>query len=356
MSAHLAARERVLVRVPDWLGDLVMAEPALRGVHERVRELDGELTLAGIPHLLELFDGVFEGARRVDARDTRAWRGHDLALLLTNSFRSAWQAWTAGIPRRIGAARDARGWLLTHAVTPALERGRAPLGIGRVGRGARYLPRPFGASCIELAHWAGCTVRDPRPRLVVARDAQRAAEARLAAFGLSRDAAFVLANVGGRAGGAKSLSSTIWGHALAGLAQPVVLVAGPGEEAALDEVRALAPRAHACAAPLAGLRELAALSSLARVVATTDSGPRHVANAVGAALVVVFGPTDPRHTADHTQSTTALRVPLECGPCHRERCELTGDAHMRCMRAISPEALRAAIEARLVHAERVATA
>jgi len=49
-------------------------------------------------------------------------------------------------------------------------------------------------------------------------------------------------------------------------------------------------------------------------------------------------------------------VPLECGPCHRERCELTGDAHMRCMRAISPEALRAAIEARLVHAERVATA
>lgn len=343
MTERLRAGDRVLARVPDWLGDVVMAEPALRALHERVRELGGTLSLAGTPRLLEVLGDAFEGCARVDASDAAAWRGHDLAVLFVNSFRSAWTARAARIPRVAGYARELRGFLLTHAVTPAFERGRAPVGVGWRGHWPRYLPRPFGATCAELVQGLGASVRDSRPRLRATEGARTAARERLRSLGIDAGAPFVLANAGGRPDSAKAWPAQSWGSALRDLGVPVVLVAGPGEELALARVRELAPRAHACVEPLAGLGELVALCELASAVATADSGPRHIANAVGTSLVVVCGPTDPRHTADHTGSTRMLRVSVECGPCHLERCPLAGEARHRCMRGVEPELVRRAL-------------
>src|SRR6185436_854874 len=124
LGARLAGSERVLVRLPSWLGDFVMAEPALRAL---------------------------AAARRVpfsaqDPERARDWRGHDVALLCTGSFRSVWLALCARIPRRAGFARGGRGGWLTDALEPPLERGATPLGLGRPGRGRRRLPRPFERS------------------------------------------------------------------------------------------------------------------------------------------------------------------------------------------------------------------
>lgn len=341
MSALLRRGDRVLVRVPDWLGDVVMAEPALRALHERVGELGGSLVMLGKPRLFDVFGDAFEGVERRDASDARAWRGFDLAVLFTNSFRSAWSAFTARIPRRVGYSRDARGVLLTSAITPARECGRPAITNGIAGRRPRFLPRPFGATCIELVQALGCSVRDTRPKLVATERARAAALRRLVSFGLDSQAAFVLVNVGGRADSAKRYPAESWGSALREIEAEIVLVAGPGEEAALAKVRELVPQAHACAEPLAELSELVALCERATLVATADSGPRHLANAVGAPLVVLFGPTDPRHTADHTSRTIGLRIPVECGPCHRELCPLAGAAHHRCMQLLTPAHLAA---------------
>jgi len=330
VSVRLRGGERVLVRVPDWLGDLVMAEPALRALHERC----GSLTLAGEPRLLEVLGDALPGCARVDAHELRSWRGHDVAVLLVNSFRSAWTARRAGIRRVVGWSRDARGWLLTHAFVPALERGGAPVGIGTVGRGARHLPRPFGGSCIELVHWLGASVSDPRPRLSATRAAREHAQRRLASFGLGAKAQFTLANCGGRPGSAKAFPASHWIEALRSHCEPLVLVCGPGEEASVREIAAALPDAHACVDAVAGLPELVALCERASLALTADSGPRHIAAAVGTPLVVVCGPTDPRHTADFTKRTRVLRVPVACGPCHRETCPIEGAGHLRCMHAL----------------------
>ncbi len=341
--------DRLLVRVPDWLGDLVMAEPALRALHERVRELDGALTLAGSPRLFEVFDGRLDGVRRVDADDANAWRGHDVALLLTGSFRSAWSAARALIPRRVGQARDGRTWLLTQSVVPARELGATPLTLGIHGPFPRYLPRPFGATCVELAHSLGATVRDTRPRLEPSNAGLGALAKRLKSFGLRSDESFVLANVGARSGSAKGWPAESWASALSGFELPIVLVGGPTEEPVLERVRALTrdARVFACLEPLAGLGELVALCAAARLVLTADAGPRHVANAVGAPLVVVCGPSDPRHTADHNSRTLVLRAPVDCGPCHRERCPLSGEGELRCMRDVEPQRVANAARERL---------
>lgn len=334
---------KLAVRTPDWLGDLVMAEPTLRALDKRVKDLGGSLTFIGDTRLLEVFDGAFAGVDRATSTDPRSWRGHDVALLLVNSFRSAWQAARAGVRERIGYARDVRGWMLTQSIAPAREAGATPIGIGIHGRPPRYLPRPYGAACIELASALGVSVSDTHPRLRPSARGVEECARRLRRAGLEAGAPYVLVNVGSRVGSAKGYPAAQWGAVLAALSpwrdEPLLLVCGPGEEQQLHEARKHAGQAttFACLDPIASLPELVALCAGAKRVLTADAGPRHIANAVGARVVVACGPTDPRHTADHLARTTVLRVPVECGPCHREVCPLGGADELRCMRSIEPE-------------------
>lgn len=347
MSGRLDPRQRVLVRLPSWLGDLVMAEPVVRALHDEHRRAGTEerLSLAAPGRLLEVFEGRFPGARRLPfragrrmgkggnggAENARDWRGHDVALLCTGSFRSAWAALVAGIPRRVGWGRDGRSPLLTEALAPARERGRVPFELGRAGRWPRFLPRPFGTDCVELARFAGLEVLDARPRLEPAPAALERVAARLAGGGLTPADPYVLVNVGARPGSAKGYPAASWGRVLAELARavhlPQVLVCGPGEEAGAREALERAGeegggRRLLLDDPPAGLAELVALAGRARLALSADSGPRHVMAAAGAPVVALCGPTDPRHSADHLERVRILRVPVPCGPCHLERCPL----------------------------------
>jgi heptosyltransferase-2 len=352
---RLAPGDRLLIRLPNWLGDALMAEPAVSALAERVGP--AHVTLAGPGPLLELLGsggGELAAARRAGREPGPAWKGHDAAVLLTNSWRSALGAWRARIPVRAGWSRGGRGVLLTLAVTPPREVGRTPLGLGRPGRVPRYLPRPFGAAAGELAAWLGAPVRRTRPRLALPIALQSEARERAAARRAARawtEAPYALLNAGARPGSAKGYPPAAWTRVASLLLAeglPVVVAAGPGEEAALAEMRAaLGPGALFLSDPPADLAELAAWVAGADVVLTADGGPRHLAVALERPLVVVAGPTDPRHTADHLERTELLRARVPCGPCHRERCPLDGPKHHACMTRVAPEAVaRAALELR----------
>lgn len=355
MSGRLADTDRVLLRTPSWLGDFVMAEPVLRALCERGGE---RVTMSGPARLLELLDGRFPETRRarISEREPEGasdWRGADFAILLNGSFRSAWTAFAAGIPARAGFARGGRSPLLTHAFVPARERGGVPASLGRAGRFPRHLPRPFGAACVELAGWLGLTVRERVPRLLVSDRAREAANERLLRAGLAAGEPFVLVNAGARPGSAKGFPPERLAAALDLCAKrgtlPFVIACAPGEEENARATAALARRARVILLdqPAVGLPELVFLSSAARLVLTTDSGPRHLAQAFDTPTLVLCGPTDPRHTAEHPANVRVLRVTVPCGPCHRERCPLTGERRHVCMKSIEPEAIAHAAEALL---------
>ncbi len=116
---------KVLIRATNWVGDAIMALPALRAVRSHFP--DAEIAILARPYVADIYrdqqicdqlipydprgdQAGFSGRERL-AGELRTHK-FDLALLLQNAFDAAWLAWRAGIPQRIGYARDGRSLLL----------------------------------------------------------------------------------------------------------------------------------------------------------------------------------------------------------------------------------------------------
>ena len=121
MNADSRAPARIVVRMPNWLGDAVMALPAVRSV--RAAFPQASLAVAALPAIAPMFaedTGIGEVEviavdRGNEAKRLRDGR-FDTILLLPNSFRTALTARQSGIPQRWGYATSLRGGLLTRSV------------------------------------------------------------------------------------------------------------------------------------------------------------------------------------------------------------------------------------------------
>ncbi len=330
----------VALRLPSWIGDAVMAEPLVRAACGDPRV--GRARLIGREHVLELFEERFQGVERVvvargEKDRAELYTGATHALLLNGSWSSAFAAARARVPARAGFATRGRRALLTHPLTPPLERGGIAVGLAQRGARPRTLPRPFSAACRELGALFGLVVVDARPRLVPSSRGLALASAR----GLL-DQRFLLLHAGSRPESAKGVPPELWAAVLGALEHEserrIVLACAPGEEDVARRAFAACtdPRTRLLDAPPAGIAEIVAWTSRAELVITADNGARHIAQALARPTVVLFGPTDPRHTAEHGANVRGVRVDLECSPCHRERCPLPRPGERACMRRIDP--------------------
>lgn len=301
---------RLLVVCPSWVGDAVMATPAL----DRLRgELPGAyigaLVRPGIDRVLAgagFFDEVHVerasgvmGPKFVAAKVRP--RRYDTALLLTNSFSTALIARIAGVPRRVGYDRDGRGLLLTDRIRPEKREG----GGWAIVPAVNYYWRAVDAL---LCGPPGDGTPPPGAamRLAATPEEETEADAILERAGVGPGRRFALLNPGGN-NPAKRWPADRFAelgrrlredHALA------VLVNGSPNEAELT-----AEIASGCGgADLVALgNTLGALKAIVRrssLMVTNDTGPRHIAIAFGVPTVSLFGPTDHRWTV----------VPAGAGP------------------------------------------
>ena len=322
---------RVLLRLPNWLGDIIQCEPLLRsfvGTAER-------LTLVGPGVAQRLFGQMLSGACWLEADSSvSAWRNHELALLFDGSLRSAFKAARARIPRRVSWARGGKSLLLTDAVSPPRELGRAALGCGVKGSSPRWLARPFDVAVSELASAAGLEAAAGAPCLSVTAAGQEGASRLLGSVGVGEGAAFVLAALGGRPGSAKVIPAQTMSGLLAAFrresSMPVLLTCGPGEERHLALLQEQGLPSGVSSLGVSDLETLAGLLERSSAFLCSDSGPRHLAGALGRQAVVLHGPTDPRHSGLRGAPVRISRLQVPCGPCHKERCPLSGEDHMAC--------------------------
>ena len=332
--------DRLLIVLPSWVGDVVMATPALRALRHRFPE--SEITCLLKPYVRPVLDDA-PWHDRLTPSDSRSplalaarLRRHrfDAAVLLPNSFRSALTCALAGIGRRVGYARDGRGMLLTDRLRPARE-------------GRRFVPVPMIDYYLALAGRLGAEVSDRRMELFTSDEDERRADRLLREAGVDDPGRpLVLLNPGAANHG----DAKLWpaerfaavADALIDRHNAAVLVNGsPKERALLDRVHAAARHPLIDLPALGG--DLALLKSIARrcrLVLTNDTGARHIAVATGAPTLSLFGPTDPEWTRLDADHERILRANQDCPACHTP-----GKRHSHtCMSAIEVDTVLHAAE------------
>ncbi len=328
---------RLVVRAPNWLGDIVMALPAIAAV--RAAHPDAQLALAAPAPFADIcaavpgVDAVVplrgSGIRAVGlhAQALRAG-GFDVAILFTNSFGSALAASRAGIAERWGYQRDWRRRLLTRAIAPRPRRGTAAApGPAGPHHSAYYLRL---VAALDMPPVAGPVTLVP-PAAAIER-----AAALFAGAGIAPDAVLVGFAPGAAYGSAKRwpperVAAAITGVATRGARAVLVGAAGDAEIARAIQ-SALEPAVRASVVDLVGRTDAATLmAALVRcaVVVANDSGAMHVASAVGRPVVAIFGPTDERATAPMGPHTL-VRHDVFCRPCLLRACPIDH----RCLRRI----------------------
>jgi len=330
---------RVVVRVPNPLGDQIMATPALAAIRERY---PGAFVAGhGGAGARDLYAGsgffddfVVSGRREGFLRQARALRAHrfELCILLTGSFRTAVPPWLARIPHRVGYRWSGRTALLTaHWPRP------------RPG-GARG-PYPTKHYFLDLVAHLGCRGGGP-VRLALTEPERTRAAAWLAEQGFGGEEPLLLLCVGAAFGPSKLWPAEYFARVADHMAERcgtrAIVLCGPGEEEIGARVKAAArfPVVDTGTVPL-DLGLLKGVIARGRVLLTNDTGPRHIAAAFGVPVVCLMGPTDPTYTDTDLGGQVVLRrEDVECSPCHLQVCPIDH----RCLVGLPPERAIAEVE------------
>ena len=332
--------DRIVVRAPNWLGDAVLALPAMAAVREHFSS--SVLTIAAIPSVMGLFreqtdvhpDHLLElpneGGAVIAALRSG---GFDRGILLPNSFRSAWQFWRAGVRERWGFPTASRRALLT-----------------RRSRKSRRRQKHHHIDYFrDLVRGLDIPCDDRPPRLIASPLSAERADRLLSEQGLAPGIPLIGVAPGAAYGQAKQWPTDRIGELIARLVAEhdamCALVGASHDRAAAREIeswlRAHAPEARDRTIDLVGRTSLGVLTGIAarcRVFVTNDSGAMHVAAALGRPVVAIFGPTDERATGP-IGSHAIITSPVFCRPCLLRDCPIDH----RCMKRISVDQVFAAV-------------
>jgi heptosyltransferase-2 len=346
---------KIAIFLPNWIGDAVMATPALRALRSHFA---GARILAVLKPYIR---GVFEGMDWLDefifldgkgpsgqrwrcvAARLRAQRA-DLAVLFPNSFHSAWVAWLGSCSRRIGFARYGRSVLLTDHLAPRRD------WLGRLR------PSPVIHAYNQLAIRLGCPDPGYRMELCTTPQDEWAADQVWQNGHLDQYREVICLNPGAAFGSAKhwpvEYFATLARQLVDMRGSAILVLCGPGEQAMAGQIVCTSGRAnvHSLANCALSIGLTKACIRRATLLVTTDSGPRHFAAAFGKPVITIFGPTHIEWTETYYPQAIHLQEKVDCGPCQLRVCPLDH----RCMTKLTPDKVLVAVEELLARTGRKA--
>jgi heptosyltransferase-2 len=329
----------VLVVAPNWLGDAVMALPAIADVKRAFPS--ARLAVAARRNVAE----VFRLASSVDALVPLGWSGRwwqralfdrdatqlrelesELAILLPNSFASAWLVKRAGVANRWGYASDMRARLLSRAIS-------RPAGSMHQGAYYQHLTRELGIDSGPL-----------EPVVTVPEGVRSAAREFLAKRGWHEPAPLVVFAPGAAYGTAKRWVPRYVANVASMLVRTrnamCVLVGSRADSTTARQIVGYLDAAVTSQViDVTGdttLEMLAGVLAIALACVSNDSGAMHLAAAVGTPVVALFGPTNEYETSPltrHGRQSAVLTHRVWCRPCMLRECPIDH----RCMKGITPE-------------------
>ena len=337
--------EKILIHCPNWVGDLVMATPALRAVREN--NPDAYISLLVRPQVRQVIDGLFyyDELIEYDSKSLhRSWsrklifsrelkkRWFNLAIVLPNSFSSAALSFLARIPERIGYNVNFRGFLLTHTIPPPRENGK-------------IVPIPMVERYLNICKALDYEVPSVKTKLAFSNGTRKAVRKLYQRWGIKGNKPLVAVTPGASFGSSKCWLpenfAQVGDYFIEKHGAQVMIIPGPGEQEIAFRIEAfMKHRPFNFSREVIPLEHLKAMISDSVLLITNDTGPRHFAVALDTPVVVIMGPTDPRYTDYDLEKTRLLREELECSPCHLKTCPIDH----QCMKNISPEKVIKACE------------
>lgn len=335
MLDSLKSVKSLVVRCPNWVGDIVMATPLFECLRENFP--DATITACVRPyargilqdapwfdHIVPCQDKTLAGLKQL-RRDLQAIKP-DAGILLTNTTHSWLSFRFAGVPNIYGYRRNLRKYFLADGPEPLRE-------------GGRYKPMPMQAYYLELCRYLGLRVPEvPHCRLYMSDEVAQRGRDNLQNWGVAENDLVIGLNPGASFGSSKCWPVEHFA-ALAELLQEtwrckILLLVGPGEEAIADGIVA-ASRANIIntADARINLADLKPLIQRCALLVTNDTGPRHYAVSFDVPHIVLMGPTNADWTASNLALSRILQLDLPCVPCHKKVCPLQ---HHACMKEITP--------------------
>ena len=330
--------QRIVIRCPNWVGDLVMCTPALRSVRRHFPAAHISVivkpSLRAVIEELPFFDEIIEYEPKGRNRGFKNYisfinnlrkQQFDLGILMPNSFSSGLVFYLAAVPDRIGYNRNARGWMLTRRVTPFRD-------------GGKIVPVNMVRLYLELVKQLGCPAVDGRVELKTSASAEQWADSFFSGHGIAGSDLSVVMIPGATFGSSKCWKDSSFAEVADALISEygarVFIVPGPGEADIAHSIRIKMNQPPVdMGSGILPLDRLMALIRRSTLLITNDTGPRHFGVAFDKPVIVLMGPTDPRYTDYGLDKTLILRGDADCAPCHLKTCPIDH----RCMTLIAPQ-------------------
>ena len=328
--------EKILVLGPAWVGDMVLAQSLFKTLKtnrpdcmidvaaptwtlpllERMPEVSGKIALPFKHGELAFWQRIKFGKSLKNA-------GYSQAIILTNSFKSALLPWAAGIPKRTSFLGEMRYGLIND-IRP-LDKVKLKKTVERFV----FLGLDYNQNLPETL---------PNPQLVTNKNKALASLKRL---GQKESNSKIL----GLCPGAEYGEAKRWpAEYYAEVANEVLkkgwqvwLFGSDKDMPVTTKINQLTQNKCLDLGGKTKLGEAIDLMALCNTVVSNDSGLMHIAAALNKKLIAIFGSSDPVHTPPMSPNAVIEYLALDCSPCFKRECPLTGDAHLRCLNDVKPQ-------------------
>jgi heptosyltransferase-2 len=323
---------KILVVGPSWIGDTILAQPLMKLLHERHRDLKIDVlapawtfpVVERMPEVRHAIPSPFAhgelkfSERRALGRALRT-ESYDQAIVLPNTLKSSFVPWFARIPRRTGYRGEMR-WGMLNDVR-RLDRQALP-----------QMPQRYAALGLERGKALPAALPQPRLETSPAKRAQT-----LQALGLRANERLVALCPGAEYGPAKRWPPSYFAEVARALSRggDTVLLIGASRDATIcEDIVRLSGGACRNLCGATTLDQAIDVLAASRLAITNDSGLMHIAAALGTPLVAIYGSSTPEHTPPMSPHATIVKLDMPCSPCFERTCPL---GHFNCMMNLKPE-------------------
>ena len=322
---------KVVIRVPNWIGDSVLAYPFLESLNKNIP--NAEMWIAAKPWVKDIFipsrfiKGIIPLSPQNDIvslrNSAKEIKSHnfDIGILLPNSFSAAFLFYLAKIPQRWGYQRDGRALLLTKGVLPQSRE-------NAIHHVHYYL---------ELLKGLGVQAYPPELKFPLTPQEKKGAQDFLRSLMADQGKPLIIFHPGASYGPSKRWPAQRYAQLAAFFQEreraTILLIGAQDEEQVAESVSSMSNKKPLNLVGKTSLRFLAGIISQSALFVSNDSGPMHMANALRIPVVALFGPTDPRQTGPFHKPASVIQKKVPCWPCSYRECPYDH----RCMLKIEAE-------------------